>query len=87
MSQAANNCTLLQGAELDQRQPQSHKAVHRIPIIEWHHIITVKAVLHILLDDQMLPQSVHLLVLEVEGHEALIFMALQHPPVALMEDF
>lgn len=39
------------------------------------------------LDDQMLPQSVHLLVLEVEGREALVFMALQQPPVAFMEDF
>jgi hypothetical protein len=40
-----------------------------------------------LLDDQMLPQSVRLLVLEVEGHEALVFMALQQPLVAVMEDF
>jgi len=70
---------LWQGAELGQRQRQS--------ATEWHHIITVKVVLHMFLDDQMLPQSVHLLVLEVEGREALVFMALQQPPVAVMEDF
>jgi hypothetical protein len=60
--------------------------VHQIAITEWHHIITVKAVLHLLLDDQMPPQFVHLLVLEVEGQEALICMAHQQPAVAVMEE-
>jgi hypothetical protein len=77
---------LWQGAELGQRQPQSDTTVHQIPITEWHHIITVKAVLHLLLDGQMPPQSIHLLVLEVEGHEALVCMALHQPTVAVMED-
>jgi hypothetical protein len=57
-------------------------------MIEWRHTITVKAVLHMLLiDDQILPQSVHLLVLQAQGHEALVCMALQLQTVAVMEDF
>jgi hypothetical protein len=66
--------------------------------VEWHHIIRVKAVLDLFLDDQIPLKFVHLLVLEilqamhmeVEGHVVSVCIALHlhlhHPIAAVMED-
>jgi hypothetical protein len=72
-------------------------SVDRVFIVEWHHIVKVKVVLDLFLDDQIPLQVIQLLVLEmllaihmeVEGHEVLVCIALlhlQYPTVAVMED-